>query len=194
MGALLHPVGSRRVGVYWARRALVLVVVVAIIVGIVWLAHPRAGSSGTGDVPTSAPMASPNASGLACDPASVTLAVAGFQKLAVSGHQTFSLSVTNTGKTSCALDVSPSTYTLTVTSGSDRIWSTADCGTWLPSQQLMAAPGDAYQFTVTWPLTRSSATCQTSKAPLKPGTYVATATWGTGASPATARQVIQLTA
>lgn len=117
------------------------------------------------------------------------LTVAGFQRVKVTTKQVFTLSVINGGSESCILTISPETYSLTITSGDDRIWTTAHCDKWLPAEKLTIKPETAHEFQVTWPLRRSSAKCKTSKGLLKPGTYVATAVL---LEKATAKQVMQL--
>lgn len=204
MGSLLHPVGPEEPRVYWVRRALVLLTVAVLVAGLVWLVWPRAAvvtavPGGTSPAPSASgsPSASPSGSAtpstptgpVACDPAAMRLTVAGFQRVKVSTKQSFTLSVINGGTQPCILTISPKTYSLTVHSGDDRIWSTADCAKWLPEKKLTVKPETAHEFQVSWPLRRSSATCKTSKGTLKPGTYVATAVL---LEKATAKQVMQL--
>ncbi len=218
MGSVLHPVGPEQPWVYWSRRALVLVLALVVVVGLVsavWWAWPGKGpvsavpqssspspSVQPGSAPAStasvkpSPTATPTptattpAAPTACNPATVTLGVKGFSRVKLSGKQQFALTVTNAGSVPCILTVNADSYTLTVKSGKDRIWSTADCPKWLPSRKLTVKPAAAYEFKVTWPLVRSKASCKTTKDALNAGTYVATATFQ---DEATARQVIQLT-
>ena len=217
MGSVLHPVGPEQSSVYWRRRALVLVlalvVVVALVVGVWWAWPGKGAVSAVPPPPSSTPSVQPSstpasssakpsptatptatatapAAPTACDPASVKLGVKGFARVKLSGKQQFALTVTNSGKVACNLTVNADSYTLTVKSGKDRIWSTADCAKWLPSKKLTVKPSAAYEFKVTWPLVRSKASCKTTKDPLNAGTYVATALFRGTAS---ARQVIRLT-
>ena len=204
MGSLLHPVGPEEPRVYWVRRALVLVTVAAVAFGMIWLVWPRqdavtAAPAGTGAAPSTpatavtSPSTSPSptapAGPVACDPTAMRLTVAGFQRVKVSTKQAFTLSVINGGGEPCILTISPETYSLTVRSGDDRIWSTADCAKWLPTEKLTIKPETAHEFTVDWPLRRSTSGCKTGKDKLKPGTYVATAVLLEKAS---AKQVMQL--
>ena len=205
MGSLLHPVGPEEPRVYWVRRGLVIAVLAALIVAVVWLLLPRpavvaaspTGTSPSPSGPASAtsqtaqptPSATKPAGPQACDPAQMRLTVAGFQRVKVSTKQVFTLSVINGGSEPCVLTISPDTYSLTVSSGDDRIWSTADCDKWLPAKKLTVKPETAHEFTVEWPLRRSSATCKTGKDKLRPGTYVAKAAL---LEKATAKQVVLL--
>jgi hypothetical protein len=205
MGSLLHPVGPEQSRVYWARRALVALTLV-VIGALVWWAWPKsppvvsaapppAPTTGTRTTSATTPSPSPTpapttpAAPQACDPASLRLTVAGFQKVKLSAQQVFAVSAINGGAQPCVLTISPQTYTLAVVSGKDKIWTTADCKKWLPAEQLTLQPETAHEFEVKWPLARSKATCKTTKAKLNAGTYVATATYQ---GKATARQVIQL--
>ncbi|MDQ7991549.1 MAG: hypothetical protein AAGC63_01380 [Propionicimonas sp.] len=206
MGSLLHPVGPEEPRVYWVRRALVIGAAALVAVGLVWLLWPQPGvvtanppATGTSSSATSSPPPSTSvpptptpsqpAGPQPCDPSAMRLTVAGFQRVKVSTKQTFTLSVINGGKEACILTISPETYTLTVNSGKDRIWSTADCTKWLPAKKLTVQPETAHEFQVEWPLRRSEAKCKVEKAKLQAGTYVATAVL---AKEATAKQVMQL--
>lgn len=204
MGSLLHPVGPEEPRVYWVRRALVLVTVAVVAIAVVWLVWPKGaavtatpgGTSPspsapvtTAPTPSTSPSPTTPAGPVACDPAAMRLTVAGFQRVKVSTKQAFTLSVINGGAEPCILTISQDTYSLTVRSGKDRIWSTADCKKWLPAEKLTIKPETAHEFTVEWPLRRSSSGCKTDKDKLKPGTYVATAVLLEKAS---AKQVMQL--
>lgn len=204
MGSLLHPVGPEEPRVYWVRRSLVAVVVLALVVGVAWLVWPRESVISAVPPPTSpsvtpsvsttstpSPSPSPTPTGpVACDPTLMKLGVAGFQKVKVGAKNTaFTLTVTNNTKVACVLTISPKTYKLTVTSGKDRIWSTADCEKWLPAKETVVEAGVSHEFSVTWTLRRSSEGCKLAKDKLKPGTYVATASLD---GKVTAKQPLQL--
>lgn len=207
MGSLLHPVGPEEPRVYWVRRSLVGVLALVLVVGIAWLAWPKepavsavpppvppsttptVASSPTTVAPTPSPSPTPTGP-VACDPTLMKLDVAGFQKVKVGAKNTaFTLTVTNNTKVACILTISPKTYKLTVSSGKDRIWSTAHCEKWLPAKKLTLEPGAIHEFGVKWTLRRSSEGCKLAKDQLKPGTYVATASLG---DKATAKQPMQL--
>lgn len=204
MGSLLHPVGSEEPRVYWIRRSLVVVVALALVVGVVWLVWPKEPAISAVPPPTSpsqtpsglstpsvTPTPSPTPTGpVACDPTLVKLNVAGFERIKVGAKNTaFSLTATNNAQVACILTISPKTYSLTVTSGKDRIWSTADCEKWVPAKETTLDAGATHEFSVKWTLRRSSKDCKLTKDQLKPGTYVATASLE---SKATAKQTMQL--
>ncbi len=187
---------------------MVLVAAALVVFVLAWAMWPRPSTQQAGGEPASAPAVTPLATSVAvsatpsitasptptgpvdCDPTATQVSVAGFKEVKASSRQVFTVSVLNGGPSSCILDVRPSTFQLSVASGSDQIWTTAHCAKWLPSKTLTLAPQKAHEFTITWPMVRSSAGCGTSKATVRPGTYVATAQYR---DTATARQVMQVT-
>lgn len=213
MGSFLHPVGPQPTGVYWVRRGVLIaaVLVVVTVVGVVFnqpgtsqtaapvSASPVASSSPSvlvSQSPTASASASPSASPsptgpLACDSTNTELGLSGYQRVKADSKQPFKLSVTNSGDATCVLDLKASNFVLTITSGSDRIWSTDDCTKWVPSKKTKLAAGKAHEFTITWTVKRSSAGCKLAKATLGAGTYVAEAAFD---KDATARQVFQVSA
>ena len=62
MSTLLHPVGPQGPGVYWVRRALVLLVVLALLLGLRWLLFGRSSAASPDASPTQgqSPAASPS--------------------------------------------------------------------------------------------------------------------------------------
>jgi hypothetical protein len=207
MGSLFHPVGSQPAWVYWARRgALVLAVVLLVAVAFNVFRPPADArvtavpvtNSTSVTPPVSAtpsdsesPSASPTPTGpLACDATNSSLTIAGYQKVRQDAKQPFKLALTNNGGQPCVLDLKPATFSLTVTSGTDRIWSTDDCDKWVPSHKGTLKSKKAYEFSIVWPVSRSASGCRTPKAMLGPGTYVASAAF---ASDAKARQVFVVT-
>lgn len=213
MSSLLHPTGSEPPQVYWQRRLVVVALAVVVLAGVVWLAWPKGAPTAqpaptpSASVPSAAttPLVSPSpavASGSpsgsttptgpqTCQPVNLRLGLAGFQKLKQATAQPFKLSITNNSAIPCVLEVNAKNYALTVTSGKDRIWSTADCAAWVPAKNLTLAPQQAYVFDLTWSGARSKATCVTTKNTVGAGTYVAKSTF-TGATEA--RLVMLITA
>lgn len=202
MGSLLQPVGPEEPRVYWIRRTLVAVVIATVVAGLIWLLWPQpavvtaapapgASSPGAATTPQATSSTAPvePAGPQACDPSAVRLTVAGFQRVKVSAKQVFTLSVINGGKEPCILTISSKTYSLTVSSGDDRIWSTDHCAKWLPEKKVTVKPETAHEFEVSWPLRRSKAKCTVVKGKLNAGTYVAEATLLKSAK---AKQVVQL--
>lgn len=205
MGSLLHPVGSEPGRVYWMRRAVVGAGVLAVL-GALFLLFRPSGSAPVAAVPdstasvaptpvvtpASTPPATPSATAtgpVACDGTTTTLSLAGYQKVKQDAKQPFKLGITNTGKVNCVLNLASTNFALEVTSGSDRIWTTADCAKWAPAKKATLKPGKSFEFGLDWPLVRSSAGCKTTKNLLNPGTYVAAAAFS---ETATAKQVFTI--
>jgi hypothetical protein len=206
MGTLLHPVGAQPKWVYWARRA-VLVVVLAAVVGVGFLlfrptddptvaAVPAGPSSSAvsqpaSSTPSATQSSSPTPTGpVACDKTNSGLSLAAYKKVKQDAKQPFRLAVTNTGSGECILDLTATNFSLTVTSGTDRIWTTDDCAKWVPAKKQTLKPQKAYEFAVEWGVVRSGSGCKEAKSLLKPGTYVAT---GVFAETVKSRQVFLIT-
>jgi hypothetical protein len=195
MGSVLHPMGSEPSGVYWRRRAVVIAAAVVLVVLVAWIAWPKgsgsaapapqitasttspAGSPATASVTPSVSTSASPTGPVACDPASVAMNLAGYQKVKQGSKQVLRVTIKNTA-TPCVLQVNPTNFDLTVKSGTDRIWTTGDCAKWVPlAKDVQLKQGQTHQFDLTWGLVRSKPTCATTKDALKPGTYVATATF-----------------
>ncbi len=192
MGSVLHPVGGRPAAVYWVRRALVLVVPLAIIAGLVWLLVPKGGApvaatpasnSATPSAPiataTLTPADTPTtpAAPTACAAESLSASLAGYGTVKVGGTQPFKLTVTSQADADCLFDASAGTVELAVSSGSDRIWTTDHCAKLLPGKTLTLTKGKPVELSITWPVKRSAKDCKTTKDALGAGTYVAKATY-----------------
>ncbi len=200
MGSLLQPSGAQPPSVYWRRRALVIAAALLVLAIIIWAAWPKgqpaAGPTPTDAAPVSAPASAPPTptppissvspspsanpkptAPQACARGVTRVGLAGFQKLKKGASQTFKVALTNTGTVPCIVAVSGSSFALTVTSGSDRIWSTDDCGAWVPAKKLSLRPQQSYAFDITWAANRSKKTCKTTKDAVAAGTYVAKATF-----------------
>lgn len=212
MGSLIHPVGPRSAAVYWIRRGAVLVVAAVVVVGLLALIQPQpsvpaaggAVSASASPVATSAappatsasassPTAAPSSSGPpACDATNTELKLSGFQQVKVSAKQTsFKVAVTNVGEVTCALDLKADNFDLKIVSGTDRIWTTDDCAKWVPAKKTKLAAAKKYEFSIDWPVKRSSAGCKVGKKVLGTGTYQAIATF---AADDTAKTVFRLVA
>ncbi|HEX5334918.1 MAG TPA: hypothetical protein VFW55_03510 [Propionicimonas sp.] len=207
MGSLLHPVGAQPGWVYWARRAGLIVALVAVIAigfflfrppdaniaavpaGPSTMATPAASTPAASDTPSAT--ASPTPTGpLACDQTNSGLSLAGYQKVKQDAKQSFKVGVKNTGSQPCVLDLSAANFSLSVTSGTDRIWSTADCAKWVPAKKQTLKSQQSYEFSIEWGVLRSAAGCKEAKGLLNPGTYVAQAVF---ADTVKSRQVFLVT-
>lgn len=153
-------------------------------------ASPSTGSGGpvaplaqTGS-PSVTPSASPSASaspspaspsptkrhaGDPCEPGDVVVTSdLGGSSYAGGERPEFSYTVVNTGRLPCSYDMGA--LELRITSGSDRIWSSTDCGPDAGHKKLKR--GVPYTRTVTWNRTRSDPKCHHSHDKARPGTYV----------------------
>lgn len=206
MGSLLHPVGGQALWVYWARRAgLVVALVAVIVIGFLLFRPPEpanipAGPATTASQPaastpavtqTPSVTATPTPTGpLACDQTNSGLSLAGYQKVKQDAKQSFKVGVKNTGAQPCVLDLTAINFSLSVTSGTDRIWSTADCAKWVPAKKQTLKTQQSYEFSIEWGVLRSAAGCKEAKGLLNPGTYVAQAVF---ADTVKSRQVFLVT-
>lgn len=81
----------------------------------------------------------------------------------------------------CVVDLGPKRLRLTITSGTDRIWSSADCARAGRDTTRKVSPHRPYRKVVTWHRTRSDPDqCGDGGTPAtaRPGWYVAVATLG----------------
>ena len=81
--------------------------------------------------------------------------------------------VRNTGTTSCSLTVGGSLQALTILSGNDRIFSSADCTAPDPTARVTLAPAGSYVFGTVWSRQRSRPGCPSpaGEPTALPGTY-----------------------
>lgn len=175
---VLRPTGPEPAGVYWRRRAVVLLALVLVIVLLVVVIRALAGGP---DSPGSDP--SPSQSSTTASASTGTEACAenaiGVQLTAdatdypAGAQPLFTATMTNTGSVPCLLDAGA--RQIVVTSGSDRIWASTDCGE-AESIQLLLAPDQADQRQNQWDRSRSDEACSTGLPATQPGTYQAVLT------------------
>lgn len=147
-----------------------------------------AAPGGSGEGPdTEGAALEPVAGGpLGCDVADLALMVTTDARSYPAGAQpVFSVTLANTGSTTCVVDAAMATRQVEVMSGADRIWSSADCGEPASESLALLEPGARTEATVTWSRARSAAGCPEDLPEPQPGTYTATAT-ALGATSATA--------
>lgn len=132
-------------------------------------------SAGPSKAGSSSPTSTPSQSEpVGCDPAELTLKVSGAST--VTSGKKIDLTVTATSKGApCRLDLKQNPFELKIYSGTDRIWSTADCAKWAPASPMVVGER-GWSWKQTWSTQRSSSGCTLSDEYLRPGTYVATAT------------------
>lgn len=198
--------------VFWQRRALVGIIAAALVVGLTigfasWrnrtaLADPGPALSasnqpGTASTPDPDPAtagpreatAAPNQAPVTCDVAQLVLRVSGPARVKAGDEASLVVTFTNIGSEGCILPLNAATFVLRITSGADEIWKSTDCDGWGPDSSTLLAPGQTLEWTKTWNRHRSDR-CTVVADDLRPGTYVATATWRQGP---TGRHVMTLT-
>ncbi|QRN81775.1 MAG: hypothetical protein JK586_08945 [Nocardiopsis sp. BM-2018] len=85
----------------------------------------------------------------------------------------FKVTVVNTADQTCTVDVGPEAFELRIESGSDRVYSTADCVEGNAQEERQLKRGTPHDFTITWDLDRSFTDCRDSSARAQPGWYKA---------------------
>ena len=182
---VLRPAGSLPARVYWVRRVVVLVAVVAVVLVAVWVVPFVAGK--VGDLfsgakgAASAPTTTTSAAAVGPQPCAaealgLTLAADGASYPA-SALPTLTVTLVNNGLASCVVDAGDAQREIVIMSGTDRIWSSRDCaaGTAL-TRELLLARGAPDTTTVQWQRKRSAAGCPAGQPAALKGTYSATLT------------------
>ncbi|QIK82559.1 hypothetical protein [Sanguibacter sp. HDW7] len=182
MSTLLRPTGSLPPRVYWRRRLVVLVVLVAVVaLAVVVVQKIGDGPSTPKDKPaagaTSSPSETPSAGVPICtkDVLATKLEANG-SEFAAGAEPAFTVTMTNTSKVPCLVDVSHETRVVTVTSGPARVWGSGDCVKSSKPKTLLVGAGKSEASTLTWDRTRSEEGCPRTGVVAKAGTYKATAT------------------
>ena len=109
---------------------------------------------------------------------------------AAGSSVTFDYTVTNGGDVPCVVDASGGSLVVTVTSGDDRVYSTADCSD-DDAFPLLLGIGDSTQRTITWTGQRTEPACEEAGGTAGAGTYVMSVTYG-GVEITEGRQVFYL--
>jgi hypothetical protein len=124
-----------------------------------------------------------------CDPSQLRQTLTGTQQVKAKSKTPLALSLINGGPSTCQLQLSPTDFVLTIYSGKDRIWSTADCADLVKPTTVKIASQAAYEWQIVWNGLRSKQSCQSRPEIPRPGTYVATAQF-TGATPVRLRMML----
>jgi hypothetical protein len=134
---------------------------------------PAPSTSTTPPEPTTTAAAEPTGKPAACDGKGLGVQVSTDARSYAGGAAArFRLTITNTGKTACRLDVgSTAAVELLVTSGKDRVWSSDDCQPEAKPKTVTLQPGDAEEQSATWKLERSAPGCAKGLAEPRKGTY-----------------------
>lgn len=177
MSTIKHPVGRQPSRVYWRRRLVVGLGLIAVLV-IIFLIIVRPGSSSgepqdkkkasvvsssdtaaQGDQPASVPGQATSVDGSACNPTQVAVeAITDAVQYEPGQQPQLSLSITNTGSNACVLDVGTSQQVFTITSGKDVYWTSTHCQSDPVDAQVSLEPGVPVSSStpITWDRTRSA--------------------------------------
>ncbi|MCB5275419.1 hypothetical protein BJG92_02967 [Arthrobacter sp. SO5] len=136
------------------------------------------------DAPTASPSPSVTAEGNGCDQNLVTV-TAGTDKPAYAAGENplLSLKVTNGNRVPCEINIGTSQMEFLVTSGSDRIFSSADCQADKTDLVKTIAPGQSETANFPWDRRRSVQGCAGIEAKPAGGTYVFAARLANKTSP-----------
>lgn len=130
--------------------------------------------------PKATPAARPKRPGEPCAQGDLVLSLQGGKEQIYSAgaRPTFMVTLVNTGSVMCTADVGPRALEIRITSGADRIWSTADCVSGEGTDVRELQRGVPFVRTLEWDRRRSSTDCRSTPASALPGTYVVTARMG----------------
>lgn len=189
MDGVREPVGAQPPEVYWRRRIVAIVGAVLLLVVLYFLIFSPGGGDSTATPPATANptvTADPTAGATGgsdvsrpCTSADVTLAATPNPSTFGAGAlPVFDVSITHTGTSPCLLDTAADHTELLITSGSDRIFSSADCPTdaTINPREFLLQPDAEETFSVTWSRQRSAPECTAVSATPGDGTYHAVLT------------------
>jgi hypothetical protein len=170
MSTFRNPVGPQPNKVYWRRRLVVGLGLLAVILVVVLIVvRPGAGAPKPavtpGSTDTPAPTGSPSGVVAACKPADITVKpVTDADGYGSSQTPMLSMTLTNRGTKACSMKVGSDVQVYTITSGSDLIWNSADCQTAPVPLVKTLEPGTPISFPAfAWDRTRSDKTTCTAK-------------------------------
>ncbi|MHA7273675.1 hypothetical protein ACX80Z_09600 [Arthrobacter sp. TMT4-20] len=128
---------------------------------------------------SAAPTVSPSPSEPECGPELVEVSAStDADAYAPEENPVLTLTVTNTGDIPCPVNVGTSQMEFLVTSGEDRIFSSADCQEGAEDLNRDIPPGGSEEANFTWERNRSAPGCQAVEANPTPGFYNLTVTLG----------------
>jgi hypothetical protein len=181
---------------YWRRRTIALCGVVSTLGLIVWACS--AGDEQTAERPVQNAAQSPfltimptvtvtvtaeatttvrpaqRKSGNACAPRDVVVSFAVTKDTYVgTDRPRFRLTAVNTGQRACTFEAGPRELDVQITSGSDRVWTSAKCARGSGSSNRLLRRGVPHVETIVWDRRRASGNCTGSRPAARPGTYVA---------------------
>lgn len=177
MSTFRNPVGPQPPAVYWRRRLVVglgLLAVIVIIVLIIVRPGSGAPENGGGANPSSTPSPSATVSTdpddvPECDPAKVTVeAVTNAVAYDPGENPQLSLVIKSTATTPCTIEAGSDVQVFKITSGDELIWQSTDCQVDPQPQVQLLNPGvPVSSASLEWDRTRSSPdTCGQQRDPV----------------------------
>jgi len=172
MSTFRNPVGPQSPKVYWRRRLLVGLGVLAVVVVVILIlirpgsGLPKAGAISPTTVGTTAPANATAAT--VCKASNLDLvAVADKPTYAAADQPKISMKLTNKGTADCTINLGSTKQVLTIKSGSETIWTSTDCQTApVDSAQVIKAGETVVTPTIAWNRTRSAkSTCASTTLP-----------------------------
>ena len=187
MSTLKNPVGPQPASVYWRRRLVVgLGLLAVILIVVLIIVRPGSGTPAPTPAPSGSPSAgaSPNpdssapadaaagADGVVCDPTKLTLdPVTDATEYQADGTPQLWFTVKSSMTEPCTLAVGSDVQEYRITSGEELIWSSRDCQTDPVAATTVLQPGVPKEGPhITWDRTRSSTdTCEGPRDPVTAG-------------------------
>lgn len=186
MSTVLRPTGPQGAGVYWRRRAIVLLGLLAVISLLGFLlfggrgGQEQAATPEPSQTPTAepSPSASPSASpGAEAEPAACSeldvqvLASTDANTYAAGVNPKLTLTIANTSDSDCARDIGSGANEIIVTSGGQHVWSSDDCDPSQSRNEQVIPAGAKAVVELEWERKLSAPGCTGSAEPAKPGAY-----------------------
>jgi hypothetical protein len=161
MSTFRTPVGPQPSTVYWRRRLLVGLGLLAVLVAVLLVIFRPTGTAPAASESSAAPTSEPvEAEMAACDPADVALeAVTDKTRYAASEQPLISMTITNIGTEACIVNAGTDVQEYRITSGTDQIWTSKDCQTSPAENEVVLEPSEPQSTTpFPWERVRSSST------------------------------------
>ena len=163
MSTFRNPVGPQAPAVYWRRRLLVALGLVAVIVVIVLIivkpgsGTPTGGAGGSNPTPTNTVVTDPD-DVAECDPAKVTVeAVTDAVAYDAGAIPQLQLVLKSTATTACTIEAGSDVQVFTITSGDEVIWKSTDCQVEPQERVQLLNPGvPVSSAALPWDRTRSA--------------------------------------
>jgi len=164
MSSIRNPVGPQPASVYWRRRLILGLGVLAVIV-IVILIIVKPGSGGTPDPVKSNPSAAstdaaeePSGDPVECKDSAIKItAVTDKDGYQAGEKPAISLTIENTSAAACTFSVGPDVQKYSIKTGDETVWSSADCAAESePAIVTLESEDPVSTAPITWDRTRSS--------------------------------------